>query len=104
MNDWYNANENRCYPFKETTSETLNKKEIVDCKFFLINAENTTVYLTSKDKVTVDGEEMLKYTFATSNGNIELTVPKDANYKVVKFNEEGVGYGFVVFGDTTDKE
>lgn len=100
MNDWYNANENRCYPFKETTSTTLDRKEIVDCKFFLINAEDTTVYLASR---TDNGDELV-YVFATANGNIELTVPKDANYKVVKFNEEGIGYGFVVFGDTTGGE
>lgn len=108
MNDWYNANEHRSYPFIENrkASEPLAEKEIVDCKFFLINATDATVYLESKSEVVDEetNEVRLKYTFHTANGNIELTVPKTPDYKVVKFNEEGIGYGFVVFGDTTVQE
>lgn len=96
MNDWYNANENRSYPFIENNSDSLPKKEIVDCRFFLKNAKDTTVYLSSRE---TSGDNII-YTFKTDVGDIELTVPQTPDYKVVKFNEE-FGYGFVVFGDTT---
>ena len=105
MNDWYNANEHRCYPFKETLLDTLPKKEIVDCRFFLKNAENTKVYLASRKEGTnpETGKEEITYAFRTNVGDIELTVEKSPEYKVMKFDED-FAYGFVVFGDTTDKE
>ena len=101
MNDWYNANEHRCYPFIEnrSPSESLPEKEIVDCRFFLKNAKDTTVYLSSRE---ASGDNII-YTFKTDVGDIELTVPKTPDYKVIKFDED-FGYGFVVFGDTTDPE
>lgn len=105
MNDWYNANEHRCYPFKETTATTLSYKEIIDCKFFLKNAKDTKVYLKSRTEEinTETGEDEITYVFRTSVGDVELKVPINPDYKVIKFNKD-FGYGFVVFGDTTNDE
>ena len=103
MNDWYNANEHRSYPFIENHSDSLPQKEIVDCRFYLKNAKNTEVYLYSR---TV-GENEITYVFRTNVGNLTLNVPKTPDYKVMKFGEDdGIdwGYGFVVFGDTTTEE
>lgn len=104
MNDWYNTNEHRSYPFIEnlSPSESLPEKEIVDCKFFLKNAGDTKVYLYSREEGINEetGEEEIRYTFRTNVGDIKLAVPKTPDYKVIKFNES-FGYGFVVFGDTT---
>ena len=105
MNDWYNTNEHRSYPFVEnlSPSKPLPENEILDCRFYLKNAEDTKVYLYSR---TV-GENEITYVFKTNVGDIELSVPKTHNYKVIKFGEnDGInfGYGFVVFGDTTTTE
>ena len=76
MNDWYNANEHRCYPFIEnrSPSESLPEKEIVDCRFFLKNAKDTTVYLSSREEIEVveDGDtiQKIKYQFQTAKLNI----------------------------------
>ena len=103
MNDWYNTNEHRSYPFIENHSDSLPTCEIVDCKFFLLNADDTKVYLASRTEGTNSetGKEEITYVFRTSVGNIELTVEKSPEYKVVKFNED-FAYGVVVFGDTTN--
>ena len=99
MNDWYNTNEHRSYPFIEnlSPSEPLPEKEIVDCKFFLLNADNPKVWLYSREK---DGNT-ITYTFKTENLDMVFEVPVDEEYKVI-WKHEKEWYGFVVFGDTTN--
>ena len=99
MNDWYNHNENRCYPFKENQTDSLPKKEIVDCHFFLKNASSNHVYLQSREEHDSD----IVYTFHTNVGNFEFTVPKPSRYQVI-WVYESFGYGFCVFGDITKDE
>lgn len=102
MNDWYNTNEHRSYPFKENNDEKSIKKlpykEIVDCRFFLKNAKSNFVYLKSRE----DNGNSITYTFGTSDETLNpaFTVEKSAEFKVVRA-EEDRWYGFCVFGDTT---
>lgn len=102
MNDWYNTNEHRSYPFIENLNEESRKKlpskEIIDCRFFLKNVKDNFVYLKSREET----DDSVIYTFGTSDEtlNPSFTVEKSTDFKVVKA-EEDRWYGFCVFGDTT---
>ena len=98
MNDWYNTNEHRSYPFIENHSDSLPTCEIVDCKFFILNTDNPKVWLASRGEDRVNN----KNTYIFKNGDLEMKfeAPRDEEYKVV-WKYEKDWYGFVVFGDTT---
>lgn len=102
MNDWYNTNEHRSYPFIENhdpkSLKKLPQKEILDCRFFLKNVSNNLVYLKSREET----ENSVIYTFGTTDESLNPTfeVEKSDSIKIIKANEDR-WYGFCVFGDTT---
>ena len=100
MNDWYNTNEHRSYPFIENHDEESLKRlpynEILDCRFFLKNVKSNLVYLKSREEL----ENEVIYTFGTSDVNINPTfrVEKNAGVQVIKDGDDR-WYGFCVFGN-----